>query len=345
MRSSSLAALAPYGWDDRVAARFAEIDGPGIHPARVTRVERSGCFVATGHHPTEVLARAALLPAVGDWASVTIDDGGDVAVVGVADRWSQLTRLDPLGAAQVLAANVDLVLITAPCDRTSVARVEREVVFAWESGAVPVVLLTKHDLAPDDLADDVRARIIGTDIVTVSVVSGEGVDEVQALLAPCRTAVLLGPSGAGKSSLANALLGHADLAVGAVRNGDHRGRHTTTSRQLMVVPGGGVLIDTPGLRSLALTGDGSGLDAAFPDVEALAASCRFGDCRHEQEPQCAVRAAVDGGTLDPGRLQSYQKLQREMAFEERRTDPAARQAHTKSWKAIAKAGKQRARKR
>ena len=343
-------ALVPFGWNDRVAALYAEIAdaaGPGAWPARVVRVERSACIVTTGD--TEHMARAPVLPAVGDWVAVHRDGPDDdvLTVAAVADRWSQLTRRDPMGATQVLAADIDLVLVTAPADRPSLGRVEREVMVGWDSGARPVVLLTKYDVAPPDMADEFRRRLVGTDIVPVSVVTGAGVEEVAALLAgpPARTAVLLGPSGAGKSSLANALLGDGTLAVGAVRHGDSRGRHTTTSRHLFVVPAGGVLIDTPGIRSLSLAGDSGGLDAAFPEIDELSAGCRFSDCRHEQEPQCAVLAAVDRGDLDAARLASYQKLGRELAFEERRDDPLARQAHENLWKARIKVGKQRARKR
>lgn len=341
---SSATALAPYGWNDRVAALLVDLAGPDTLPGRVVRVERSACFVAT---PTgERMARAATLPAVGDWAAVHID-GRDATVVGVADRWSALARRDADDAVQVMAANVDVVLVAVPCDRASLARAEREVTAVWESGARPVVLLTKHDLAPPELGDSFRERLVGTDVLAVSVVTGEGVDEVAAMLAPHHTGVLLGPSGAGKSSLVNALLGREAMAVGDVREGDHRGRHTTSNRQLLVVPTGGVLIDTPGIRSLALAGglDGGGLGAAFPDIDELAAGCRFADCQHESEPRCAVRAAVDDGTLDPARLVSYHKLQRELDFEERRTDWLARQEHARQWKAIARIGKERARKR
>ena len=261
-------ALIPYGWDGRVAALVAEVLHPGCVPARVVRVELDRCIVVAddGEHP----ARARALPAVGDWvaARVTADD---TAVAAVAPRWSELARRDPDGRTQVLAADVDLVLVTAPVDRLSPARVERETAIAWDSGARPVVLVTKCDLAPGGLVDDLRRRLVGVDVVATSVVTGDGVDEVRAALRPARTAVLLGPSGGGKSSLANRLLGGERLATGAVRPGDRRGRHTTTARQLLVVPSGGVLIDTPGLRSLSLPADHGGVAAAFPDVEALAA--------------------------------------------------------------------------
>jgi len=225
----------------------------------------------------------------------------------------------------VLAADVDLVLVTAPVDRLSPARVERETAIAWDSGARPFVLVTKCDLAPEGLVDELRRRLVGVDVVATSVVTGDGVDEVRAALRPARTAVLLGPSGGGKSSLANRLLDREWLATGAMRPSDRRGRHTTTARHLLVVPSGGVLIDTPGLRSLSLPADHGGVAAAFPDVEALATWCRFDDCRHEAEPGCAVVAAVAGDGLDGERLASYRKLARELDFEARRDDPLAAQ--------------------
>jgi ribosome biogenesis GTPase / thiamine phosphate phosphatase len=305
-----------------------------VVPGRVVRVERSACVVITAGG--DRMATAPVLPAVGDWAAVEV--GPDHAIVrGVVARWSALARQDPLGdRVQVLAANVDLVLVTAPADRPSAARVEREIVIGWDSGARPVVVVTKADL-DGAYVDELRERLVGVDVVATSVRTGMGVDAVADALRPHRTAVFLGPSGAGKSSLANALLGEDRLATGAVRDVDARGRHTTTSRELVVVPTGGVLIDTPGLRSLGLAGDGAGLAAGFGDIASLAEDCRFGDCGHEHEPDCAVLAAVEAGDLDPDRLTSYRKLEREQAFELRREDPIARQAEQRRWKAIHKA--------
>ena len=207
----------------------------------------------------------------------------------------------------------------------------------WDSGARPVVLLTKYDLAPDGLEDELRNRVLGVDVIVTSTVTGEGVDDVRAQLQPARSGVLLGPSGAGKSSLANALLGGEQLATRAVRAHDHRGRHTTAARQLLVVPTGGVLIDTPGLRSLALAMDHGGVAATFPDIEELATQCRFADCRHDQEPGCAVLAAVEAGILEPDRLASYRKLSRELEYEARRDDPVAANETLRTWKARTKA--------
>lgn len=325
--------LIPYGWDDRVAARLAAVESPDGLPARVIAVHRGACTVTTGE--AEQRARGRVVPAVGDWVSVREKDG-QLTLLAVAERWSAVTRRDPEGVTQVLAANVDIVFVTAPADRLSPTRVERETVMAWDSGARPIVLLAKSDLAPASLAEDLRSRLVGVDVISTSAVTGDGMETVRAALRPTRTAVLLGPSGAGKSSLANVLLGADQVATGAVRPQDRRGRHTTTARQLLVVPTGGVLIDTPGLRSLSLTDDHGGIAAAFPDIEALALECRFGDCRHDQEPGCAVLAAVDAGTLDRERLASYRKLAREREYEARRDDPLAASATVRMWKARTK---------
>ncbi len=282
--------LIPYGWDDRVAARLAAVELPDGRPARVIAVHRGACTVTTGEG--EQRARGRVVPAVGDWVSVR-ENEGEHTLLAIAERWSAVTRRDPEGLTQVLAANVDIVFVTTPADRLSPTRVERETVMAWDSGARPIVLLAKSDLATSGQAEDLRNRLVGVDVIPTSTVTDEGIETVRAALRPARTAVLLGPSGAGKSSLANVLLGDEQLATGAVRPQDRRGRHTTTARQLLVVPTGGLLIDTPGLRSLSLTEDHGGVAAAFPDIEAIALECRFNDCRHDQEPGCALLAAVD----------------------------------------------------
>ena len=326
-------ALATFGWSDRVLALFNDLTDPRLEAARVVRVERSSC-AAVFADGAERLLHAPLLPSVGDWVAVHGE-----TVRHVLPRWSALTRADPSGAGdQVLAANVDIVVITAPADRLSPARVERELAIAWDSGAQPLVALTKADLAGAEVERDLQARLAGADLVATSATTGEGVDELRGRLRPQRTAVLLGPSGAGKSTLANALLGAEVLAVASVRDADRRGRHTTTARQLLTVPGGGVLIDTPGLRSLGLAADVP-IEHAFPDIDSLAAGCRFDDCRHEVEPLCAVVAAAASGALDPGRLASFRKLQREAAAVARRSDPLVRKAELGVWKSRLKSAR------
>ena len=303
---ASFDALVPLGWDERVAALFTSLAEAGHQPARVGRVDRDRCTVRTASG--QLRAQAAVLPTTGDW--VALRAGPEPAVDLVLPRWSALER-----EGQLLAANVDVVFVAAALDRDlNLNRIERELVLAWDSGARPVVVLTKSDASPEAamLAKTVSARAVGVDVVLTSASTGEGVEEIVAHLHPNRTAVLLGPSGAGKSTLINRILGQQRQVTSAVREGDHKGRHTTSSRHLLVVPGGGVLIDTPGLRSVGLTGAEGGVALAFPDVEEMGGRCRFRDCRHGGEPGCEVAAAVLDGRLDPDRVASYRKLAAEL---------------------------------
>ncbi|MGH9062194.1 MAG: ribosome small subunit-dependent GTPase A, partial [Acidimicrobiales bacterium] len=200
------------------------------------------------------------------------------------------------------------------------ARVERELVVAWDSGARPVVVLTKLDVAPPGAAAELATRLGTAQVISTSAVAGDGLDEIRAVLVHPVTAAFLGPSGAGKSTLINALLGEDRLAVGAVRDDDQRGRHTTTSRQLVPLPSGGCLVDMPGLRSLGTDASHDAVARTFPEIARLAEGCRFADCAHEVEPGCAVMAAVADGRLDAARLASYRKLLQETAFERGRSE-------------------------
>jgi ribosome biogenesis GTPase / thiamine phosphate phosphatase len=331
---SDVTGLDPLGWDERVRALLG--DDPATVPGRVVRVDIDSCQVATADGETRARSRTPL--AVGDWVRVRLDDIGTVEQV--APRWSQVARRDPTGLTQVLAANVDVVLVAVPADRMSLARVEREVAIGWDSGAKPVVLLTKSDLDAGEAAQQLRDRLVGVDVIVVSSVTGNGADDVARLLRPARTGVLLGPSGAGKSTLTNLLAGREVAATGEVREGDRRGRHVTSWRELLVLPSGGVLIDTPGLRSLSLAEDHGGVAAAFPDIEELADQCRFRDCAHDLEPGCAVVGAQEAGTLDAARLANYRKLRRELDFQLRRDDPVAAKEARAVWKQRAKASRQ-----
>jgi ribosome biogenesis GTPase len=304
--------LLNVGWSDRVEALFATLGDSALVPARVVGVKRGWCHVLTADDEQRMPVPGM---AVGDWVGLDGDQIGQVL-----PRWSVLERLGPEGEHQALAVNIDLVLITAPGDRLSLSRVERELVVAWDSGARPVVVLTKSDLTPQGVADQLRTRL-GVDVIETSSVIGSGLDELRALLVAPLTAALLGPSGAGKSTLINALLGEDRLGVGAVREEDSRGRHTTSSRQLVALPSGGSLVDMPGLRSLGTDASEGAVAAAFPDIDDLAATCRFSDCSHLVEPGCAVMEAEASGDLNSARLDSYRKLLSETTFERRRLDP------------------------
>jgi ribosome biogenesis GTPase / thiamine phosphate phosphatase len=282
---------------------------------------------------------------VGDWVVVRAPSGLDVPLVeAVLTRSSAITRGDPgePSAVQILAANVDTVFLVHPIDvEPNLRRIERELSLVWDSGAVPVIVLAKADVsaAPDDALAAVEAVAVGCDVLVTSSATGLGVDAVPRYVEGRRTAVLLGPSGAGKSTLTNALLGESRQMTREVRLSDHRGRHTTVRRELIQLPGGGILIDTPGLRALALTGSDAGIAATFPEIEAAAASCRFRDCTHNDEPGCAVRAAVESGQLPASRLANYHKLTREAEVAAMKTDSRLRAAEVRKWKDIAKASR------
>ncbi|HYW13138.1 MAG TPA: ribosome small subunit-dependent GTPase A [Longimicrobium sp.] len=328
--------LTSLGWDADHTRDFAPHQAQGRVPARVVAEHRDRYGVAddSGERPAALAGRLRHnargredLPATGDWVAIAAGDDGTAMIHAVLPRRSAFVRkaAGETTEAQVVAANVDVALIATalPAD-VSERRVERYLALAWESGAVPVVVLTKADLADDADAAvrAVRAVAPGADVVAVCSISGEGVDALGRWLRPGRTAVLIGSSGVGKSTLANRLMGGDALRTGAVRD-DGKGRHTTTHRQLLRLAGGALLIDTPGMRELQLWSADSGLDAAFSDVEALATRCRFGDCGHGKEPGCAVRAAAQSGALDPERLESWHRLRRELAWLATRQDEAA----------------------
>lgn len=316
-------ALGPFGWNARVAALAASATADG-EPGRVVRVDRGASIVqlASATEPVAIAtdqgARADIVPVVGDWVVVTTIDvaSAELGIAEVLPRWSSITRADPSGSGQqVLVANIDLVVIVQGLDRPmKPGRIERSLAMAWESGATPVVVLTKADLAPDPqpVVDEVRSLARGVEVIVTSATDRRGLDAVRALAADQRTMVLLGESGAGKSTLVNALVGSSVLETGAVREGDAKGRHTTTHREMVVLDSGGVVIDTPGLRSLGLNEAGEGVDLTFPEIEERAEHCKFRDCRHRAEPGCAVRAGVTDGAIPPERLARYLALQDEL---------------------------------
>ena len=313
--------LAALGFTDELEAAFQPYSERGFEPARVVAEHRGGYYVRGERGDHLASARGRLrddeiwggMPAVGDWVVVCDAPGDRQAIEAVLPRRTKVSRKTPWLKAEehILVANVDTVfLVTGLDDDFNVRRLERYLVAAWDSGANPVLVLTKLDLL-DDPQKLVEAEevAIGVPIVAVSNVTGEGIDELAAFLAPARTFVLLGSSGAGKSTLVNRLAGRTLMAIGDLRK-DGRGRHTTRHRQLLVLPGGAIVIDTPGLRELQVwEGD---VDSAFADVAELAAQCKFTDCAHSTEPGCAVQEALASGELDPARWASYLKLEREL---------------------------------
>lgn len=264
----------------------------------------------------------------GDWVTVVDDEDGSPVIESVLERRSLLARRDPgeKGEEQPLSANVDVVFLVHGFDRPFRAgKLERFLVLAWNSGATPRVLLTKADLADTDEIDELIATVAAVapdvEVVVTSIVDGRGLDRVGEIVGPGVTGALLGESGSGKSSLVNELIGDEAQATGHVRAGDAKGRHTTITRDLLVVPGGGMLIDTPGIRAVGLWDAEDALLRVFGDITETAASCRFGDCAHGAEPGCAVRAALDDGTIDPRRFERFQAMRAELAeLEERRIE-------------------------
>jgi len=345
--------LNTYGWSERLQHEFAPHAAQGLVAGRVVAQHRGQwrLVTAAGEMRAEISGRLAReaepggYPAAGDWvAAAPAASDGPALIEHVLARRTAFTRRSPEGQLQVVAANIDVAFLVASLELgLNLRRLERYLTQAWASGAAPVALLTKADLCADVEGQLEQARRIsaGAPVIALSTISGAGLDAVRSHLAPGMTAVMVGASGAGKSTLANALLGEARMAVGAVRGDDARGRHTTSHRELILLPGGGLLLDTPGMRELALDDATEGLSQAFDDVEALAANCRFSDCSHSNEPGCAVRAAIGAGELDETRWRNFQKLGRELHHLARREDPILREKTRKQWAAIHKANRAR----
>ncbi|PRX92251.1 ribosome small subunit-dependent GTPase A [Allonocardiopsis opalescens] len=348
--SDPAAPLAALGFDARTRALFAAAAPEGARPARVASVAKGAAGLLAPEPLTAAFGPAlrasaaadpVALPCPGDWVVLRTLPDGTHLVHAVLERRTAFVR-SGVGAdshGQVLAANVDTVFITEPVAAApNLGRVERLLALAWESGAEPVVVLTKADLAADrlpGLIDAASSAAPGAQVHAVSAVTGAGLDALAAHLAPARTIALLGPSGAGKSSLVNALAGTEVMAAGGVRD-DGRGRHTTTHRQLVALPGGALVLDTPGLRRINLHDTDAGLDRTFADLLEIAEQCRFNDCAHDSEPGCAVRAAIEDGTLERRRLDSWRKLRREAEWQASRTDARLRQERLREWKQVHK---------
>ncbi|MFJ8673664.1 ribosome small subunit-dependent GTPase A [Streptomyces sp. NPDC093589] len=362
--SSDPSSLSAYGWDEGFAESFTPFAGQGFVPGRIVRVDRGrvdavvpdaadgGDAVLAGGGVRTVLADTALVatsdpmrvPCTGDWAVIDCANGRagdhlDGVVRALLPRRTAFVRStsSKRSDGQILAANVDhAVIAVSLAEALDLGRIERFVSLAWESGAQPLVVLTKADLAGDPaglahLVADAGSAAPGVRVLAVSATTGEGVEALSAALAGA-TSVLLGRSGAGKSTLANALVGARVQDVQAIRDQDGKGRHTTTTRDLLVLPSGGVLIDTPGLRGVGMWDAQAGLSRTFSDVEGLAEECRFQDCAHDAEPGCAVQEAVQEGELPQRRLDSYRKLQRENQRIVAKTDARLRAEIRRDWK-------------
>jgi len=361
------------GWNPFFDAHAAALDGRDLMFARVVEEQR-GLYRLAGDADglAEVSGRfrhdaenAAAFPAVGDWVGVRRDgvQGSGFGVQGsgsgsgsrsliecVLARRTVVSRAAAGRASeqQVVAANVDTIfIVTALPQDLNPRRLERYLTMVWDGGAVPVIVVNKSDLSddPDAAGETLRARLPLVDVVVVSALHERGLDALAPWLRPAQTVALLGSSGVGKSTLVNRLLGREALTVRALSEADGKGRHTTTARQLVELPGGALLIDTPGMRELQPWVGEEAVDAAFEEIAALAAGCRFGDCAHQGEPECAVAAAVESGRLDPDRLEHYRRLGREAAFEERKRDKAAAANTKRRWKQIHKEQKRLSRDR
>jgi len=335
--------LPTLGWDPSFEEEWQGVSSPGQVPARIA-AEHRGAYEAwapSGSGWARVGGRLRheleALPGVGDWVALDASPGPDRTAViqRILDRRTAFIRgaAGRKATAQVVAANVDTVFVVCGLDEDfNVRRIERYVARVWASGAQPVVVLSKADLVGDAGArlDEVVANAPGVAVFAISALQGAGLAELRAHLAPGRTVALVGSSGAGKSTLVNVLLGEERMATGAVRASDGRGRHVTSHRQLVLLPAGGLLLDTPGMRELQLL-DEAGLEAAFEDVAALARRCRFTDCGHDAEPGCAVRGAVETGELEPDRLAHFLQLGREARANERRHDARLSRADERAW--------------
>lgn len=345
--------LEDLGWNEEFAVQFARYAAEGLVPARVV-AQRGLNRVSTGEaehyadlagrlrHELEGPGGAAGFPAVGDWVAFRPPTGeGRGLIHAVLPRRSKFSRkvAGQRTEEQVVAANVDtLFLVTGLDGDFNPRRIERYLTAAWDSGARPVVILNKLDRCedPDRCLLEARAVSMGVPVHRVSARTGEGCEELLQYLKPGETVSLLGSSGVGKSTLINRLLGREAQRTADVRESDDRGKHTTTHRELLRLPEGGLLIDTPGLREIQLWEGDQGIESTFGDVEELAEGCRFSDCRHQGEPGCAVREAVERGDLPPERLESYRKLQRELHQIQLKQDGLARLREKQKSKAIQK---------
>ena len=347
--SKDTAHLLPLGWSDFFQRQFEQFDKPLSQVARIISVQRDLFLVTDGQSewlcsPAGRLRRSTQgeYPVTGDW--VTVDQN---MITGVFARKSFLSRGeagsgDRSGGAtrrQAIAANLDTVFIVCGLDRDyNLRRLERALTLVYNASLAPVVVLTKADLHEDSEPFRLEAESVawGAPVVLTSSVDNRGIPDLESHLGHGRTIAMIGSSGAGKSTLANILFGSDIRATGEVSDAVGKGRHTTTTRELIRMPRGGLLMDNPGIREIAFYEDGDGMAVAFADIHELAAMCRFADCSHESEPGCAVRRAVADGELPGGRLESFHKMQREMRYAAARSEKSADRVEKERWKDIKK---------
>jgi len=338
--------LEQFGWSEALQHQFTAYTAEGLIPARVVVQQRGLYDIATdlGELSATLAGRLAhdaedgAYPVTGDWVAVLARPAERTATIQhVLTRSSTfIRRASGPGAArgQVVAANVDVALLAASMNADlNARRLERYLATAWESGADPVIVLTKADMCLDADARlaEIEAVAMGVPVLAVSAMTGQGLDALRAWLKPGHTAVLIGSSGVGKSTLVNALAGRDQMATQPIREDDARGRHTTSHRELVLLPSGALILDTPGMRELGLWDADEGMSSAFADIEALASQCRFHDCSHNAEPGCAIAEALSTGDLDAARWRAYGKLQRELAFQNGKDDPKVRAEARRTW--------------
>ncbi|HWT02820.1 MAG TPA: ribosome small subunit-dependent GTPase A [Pyrinomonadaceae bacterium] len=348
--------LAALGWSEFFEESFRPYAASGYEAARVALEHRHlyGVYTERG----ELLAETAgklrheaasrdALPAVGDWVVIRArPEGGRATIHAVLPRRSKFTRkaAGERTEEQIVGTNIDTVfLITSLNQDFNLRRIERYLIVAWDSGADPVVVLSKSDLS-DEVGNriaEIREVARGVPVHAVSVVNGEGLGELAQYIRAGQTVALLGSSGVGKSTLINHLAGRDLQRIQEVREHDDRGRHTTTHRELILLPQGGLVLDTPGMRELQLWDGEGGLRLAFDDIEALARDCHFGDCRHQDEPGCAIRDALDSGAIDAERYESYEKLQKELSYLSRKQDKRAQITEKQKWKKLSRLASER----
>jgi ribosome biogenesis GTPase len=356
LREDPSVSITLWGWNSYFEAFWSGGEWKHAVPARVIAQQRrfwrvagdfGECWAEASGKLRLAADEGADWPAAGDWAVVEVHGADATALIQeVLPRRSKFVRkmAGKKMDEQVIAANVDTALLVSALDGDfNPRRVERYLAQCWESGARPVIVLNKADACEEarEKAAEMERVAVGTVVCVVSARTGQGFGELEEFLRPGQTLVLLGSSGVGKSTIANRLLGGAVQEVQPVRESDSKGRHTTTARELFVLPGGALLMDTPGLREMQLWDAKQGIAQTFADIDVLATQCRFVDCRHEGEPGCAVLAAVSSGVLDAGRLENRWKLLREQEFLLRKTDPEARQEHKDLWKKMHRAQRQK----